>query len=288
MVILELSEKFRTMKPYFTIPVTLANSDATVIIRFATFIKFFLMLFLVHICLFSFGQIKSPQCIDVALKNTVKGGNLNCKYAIGDTVVFTVKVYREDDNEILSDTIIVQGQESPNLKFISYKGSRGTYDKPNRLWTFKGLGLNDTLSTEVKFVIIPVEGFEGGLICSEVWVKYMKNCDIDSHAGDKNTAEDDYDRTCISIPIRICRNKSEIAQLIAPDGYSTYQWYLEGQLIDGANSKIYETTQKGNYSVQVDGNKCPTPNCCPIIVEDFCPCISDICIPYKIDKKNLK
>lgn len=41
------------------------------------------------------------------------------------------------------------------------------------------------------------------------------------------------------------------SQLVTSSGYNTYQWYYQGDPIQGATSSAYMATQSGNYSVQV-------------------------------------
>lgn len=41
------------------------------------------------------------------------------------------------------------------------------------------------------------------------------------------------------------------SQLIATAGFSTYQWYYDGTIIDGAIGNSYDATQSGSYSVEV-------------------------------------
>ena len=45
--------------------------------------------------------------------------------------------------------------------------------------------------------------------------------------------------------------------LTAQQGFTTYQWYLNGELIPGATSNVYEATQSGSYTVVVtNGSNC--------------------------------
>ena len=229
-------------------------------------------------------NLKNCACekIDVALTKTIKGGK--CQFKNGDLVTFVIKVFRQDGLDVPSDSIVVEGLASPDLVFVSFSGNTGSYDKANRLWKIPNISKSDTAITEITFKIDKPNDFEGGLICSEAWVKSMKKCDIDSNPGDKNPNEDDYAKACVSISVKICKSRNEKAQLIAPDGFTTYQWFLDGNLIMGANQAVYETNSKGSYTVQVDGNICLSPTCCPITVEEFCACLPNICVPIQISK----
>lgn len=46
------------------------------------------------------------------------------------------------------------------------------------------------------------------------------------------------------------------ADLVSSEG-DTYQWLLDGEVIDGANGQTYEATERGRYAVQVTIQGCP-------------------------------
>ena len=44
---------------------------------------------------------------------------------------------------------------------------------------------------------------------------------------------------------------TDVINLSIPDSYSSYQWLLDGEAIDGANTNTYMATESGDYSVEV-------------------------------------
>ncbi len=108
--------------------------------------------------------------------------------------------------------------------------------------------------------------------------------DYDSKACNKIEAEDNFARACVSVPSKICVERSERISLTAPFRYTNYQWYLNGQIIIGANSQEYTADRPGTYTLKLDSNQCPTGNCCPIYGEDFCECKPNICVLFTIIK----
>lgn len=61
---------------------------------------------------------------------------------------------------------------------------------------------------------------------------------------------DSYDVTVIEAPQQPTVIQDG-AYLVAPNGFEMYQWYLNGEIIEGATGITYEPTQSGAYSVQV-------------------------------------
>ena len=109
---------------------------------------------------------------------------------------------------------------------------------------------------------------------------------MDSKAGDKNTLEDDFATVKVSVPILICTTKNESVVLSSSGAFTTYQWQLNGVDIIGAISSTYTANVAGNYTVITNGNACLFGDCCPIIVQDSCPCPPEICVPFRVSKSK--
>ncbi len=56
--------------------------------------------------------------------------------------------------------------------------------------------------------------------------------------------------------------------LSVPSAFSTYQWFLNGQPISGANSSFYTTQTPGSYFVTVGGGNCITTSDTVVVIEN--------------------
>ena len=177
--------------------------------------------------------------------------------------------------------VIVKDSIGVNFELVSQLPSEGTYNPLTSRWSGVSLAAGDTATLTLQLRVLTNMG---GLTCVESWVDSLSHNDLDSTPGDRVSTEDDIARACISVPISICPSRGESAQLTAATGYSTYQWYLNGALIVGANSASYTATTAGSYTVLVDGGTCPNGSCCPIVVQENCPCPVQICVPISITK----
>ncbi|WP_123985276.1 Ig-like domain-containing protein [Taibaiella soli] len=67
----------------------------------------------------------------------------------------------------------------------------------------------------------------------------------------------------------ICANDTAALEAPAGAGY-TYQWYLNGAIIPGANGQIYSTSTAGNYTVQVTtANGCTATSTTAVTISTF-------------------
>ncbi|MBP8155734.1 MAG: hypothetical protein KAX81_01825, partial [Leadbetterella sp.] len=215
--------------------------------------------------------------VDVKLTGTIIG---NCERVVGDTVIYQVKVFREDSNAGSVD-VVVKDSLGVNFELVSQIASEGSFNISTSRWSGISLAAGDTATLTFQLRILTNIG---GLTCVESWVDSLSRTDLDSNPGDRITTEDDIARACISVPISICTSKAETAELTTSLGYTSYQWYRNGTAISGATLPTYIAGQGGSYTVIVNGSLCPNGSCCPIVVQENCPCPVEICLPITIRK----
>ncbi|WP_185155628.1 SdrD B-like domain-containing protein [Rudanella paleaurantiibacter] len=79
---------------------------------------------------------------------------------------------------------------------------------------------------------------------------------------------------CLSVPIRVCKGLPFALRLLAPVGFSRYQWYLtapgasSSTLVSDSGQESFTATALGEYHVQVDNGQCPNGSCCPVVIEE--------------------
>lgn len=223
--------------------------------------------------------VLEAQSIDLSIIGQSDG---NCARAIGDTVVFQMVVQRSDTLNLTS-SISLKDSLSANFKFVSATVSDGVYDSNTGIWSNVNLSKNGKDTITIEAVLLTSLG---GHNSNSLWILTSNYNDIDSKAGDKNTLEDDFATVKVSVPLKICTTKNESVVLSTSGTFTSYQWQLNGINIVGAISATYTAIAPGNYTVITNGNACQSGDCCPIIVEDSCPCPPEICVPFKVSKSK--
>ena len=217
--------------------------------------------------------------IDLSITGLSDG---NCARAIGDTVVFQMVIQRNDTLAVTS-MVSLKDSLSTNFKFISASVSDGVYNSNTGIWSNVNLSKNGKDTITIVAVILTSAG---GYNSNSLWIISSNYNDVDSKAGDKNTLEDDFATVKVSVPILICTTKNESVVLSSSGAFTTYQWQLNGVDIIGAISSTYTANVAGNYTVITNGNACLFGDCCPIIVQDSCPCPPEICVPFRVSKSK--
>ena len=223
-------------------------------------------------------SLPSSTDVDVKLTGTILG---NCERAIGDIITYQVKVFREDTLGNGTVDVVVADSLSSNFELVSQIASEGSFNVGTSKWSGISLAAGDTATLTFQLRVLTNMG---GLSCVESWIDSLSRNDVDSNPGDRVTTEDDIARACISVPMSICPSNSESAELSTSLGYTSYQWYRNGALISGATTATYTANTAGSYTVIVNGGTCPNGSCCPIIVQENCPCPVEICLPISIRK----
>ncbi|MDF7820551.1 SdrD B-like domain-containing protein [Runella sp. MFBS21] len=215
--------------------------------------------------------------VDITLKKFV-----NKKIAaIGDTLVFTIKVWNQADNNATGVEVL---DSLPNtVAFVngSFLASRGSASFTNNVitWNIGNIAANgDTVTLTYK-----IKAVSQGLHFNTAQVSKTNEKDKDSTPGNNDETEDDIDRQCFTVPVKLC--PGEVVEASVPAKYTNVQWFLNGQPVNAGNTVLFSET--GNYTFTATNNSCPAEGCCPIIIEpgDNC-CPENICIPFTISKSK--
>lgn len=216
--------------------------------------------------------------IDLALKKLI-----NTKIAhIGDTLTYTIKVW----NEFINDASGVEVTDSiaTTVGFItnSFVASRGSAVISGNVikWTIGNIAANgDTITLTYK-----VKATQQGIHFNVAEISKTNEKDRDSTPGNGKEDEDDIDRQCFTVPIKLCPGEKIEAGI--PAKYTGVKWYkgnVELTALAGQNVVLLE--EAGTYTFTSTTNACPAEGCCPIIIEpgDNC-CPEDLCVPFVIQK----
>lgn len=209
-----------------------------------------------------------PTCnqkYDVALTKTVSTSSAN----VGDFLTFTIAAYNQG-NQLLTN-IDVSDVLPSGFTYISNSVTNGTYNTGTNIWTMPSLGIgqNATLT-----LLAQVATGAKGVYYNTAEVTAMSETDIDSSPNNQNPDEDDLDRACVSVPIKLCGNATFLAT--AEAGFYNYQWYKNGVILSGETNPYYLITGIGTYhyvaTVNPGGGN-PINFCCPIVVQNTsCTC----------------
>jgi gliding motility-associated-like protein len=119
-------------------------------------------------------------------------------------------------------------------------------------WIFQGASTTTSNSNAPTNICYPSPGtYAVTLIISNIC-----GSDTGISAGYINVQSSSGSGVLISGNLTFCQGSN--TTLSVPSAFSTYQWYLNGQPISGANSSFYTTQVPGSYYVTVGGGNCIT------------------------------
>lgn len=217
---------------------------------------FFLFLML----LISFGAIAQDLSVSIATPPTPG--------STGSPQSYTVTLMNTGASAVTGIVQVTNTFNPPNGVAVTVgtpTASSGTY--ASGVWSVNGLAANASVT-----LIIPVTPNAGGVfyLTSEI-TQGGTPTDPDSTPNNGATAglgEDDIDRKCFSVPIRICAGESYTASV--PAGYTNIQWTKDGVTVVGSGSSL-NITASGSYTFTAMSGTCAVDGCCPIIVQILPP-----------------
>ncbi|TAG18609.1 MAG: DUF11 domain-containing protein, partial [Cytophagales bacterium] len=229
--------------------------------------------------------LKVQTCIDtidLKLKKMV-----DVKTAkLGDVITYTIKVWNESNKNATG--VVVTDQLPATLQYVSAgsSASRGTYNPADGKWTIGNIAAagvpanGDTVTLTVKAKIVGE-----GVTFNTAEITGADQKDKDSTPGNGADGEDDLDRACFTVPIKLCTNLGQKVVATVPSQYAGVVWKdAQGQQIGTGNS--IELSKAGTYTFTSTSGTCPANGCCPVIVEAVDCCSPNICIPFTATKKR--
>lgn len=223
--------------------------------------------------------INAQNCqVDLALKKLI-----STKIAqLGDTLTYTIKVWNEFINN--ASGVEVTDSIAATVEFItnSFTASRGTAAINGNVikWTIGNIAAaGDTVTLTYK-----VKAVQEGVHFNTAEISRTNEKDKDSTPGNAKDNEDDLDRQCFTVPVKLC--PGEKMQVSVPTKYVNVKWFKAGMEITSlAGQNTVLLSQTGIYTFTADNNTCPTEGCCPVIIEPGNNCCPDeLCVPFTIKK----
>lgn len=215
--------------------------------------------------------------VDLALKKMI-----NKKIArVGDTLIYTLKVWNESDQNATG--VEVTDTLSTSVQFLngSFAAGRGSASLSGNVikWvigTIAAQGDTVTLSYKIKAIA-------EGIHFNVAEISKINEKDTDSTPGNGKDVEDDLDRQCFTVPLKLCAG--EKVQINVPEKYTNVQWYKDGSTAVIAVGNEVLISEIGTYNFTASNSICPAQGCCPIIIElgDTC-CPTNLCVPFTVKR----
>ena len=220
--------------------------------------------------------INAQDCeIDLALKKLIDKKVVQ----IGDTLTYTIKVWNESVNN--ASGVSVTDSIASTVQFIagSFMPSRGTASISGSVitWNIGNIAANgDTVTLTYR-----IKAIQEGIHYNTAQICAANEGDVDSTPCNNNEEEDDIDRQCFTVPIKLC--PTEQIEVSIPAKYTNVQWFKDGGTTPVATGNAVLLKDVGSYTFTATNNTCPAEGCCPVIIvpgENCCPV--DLCIPFTI------
>ncbi|MBB3839366.1 putative repeat protein (TIGR01451 family) [Runella defluvii] len=222
--------------------------------------------------------INAQDCtkeVDLALSKSISK-----KIAqIGDVLTYTIKVWNESATNATG--VSVTDSIATTVQFVSgsFVASRGSASISGNVikWNIGSISANGDTVTLTYQIKVTQEGvhFNTAEICT------TNEKDVDSTPCNHDDTEDDIDRACFTVPVKLC--PGEVVEVSIPAKYTNVQWFKNGGTTPVASGNSVLFSDLGSYTFTATNQTCPAEGCCPVIIEagtNCCPV--DLCIPFTI------
>ena len=227
--------------------------------------------------------IVAKNCIDtvdLALKKTV-----DTKIAkLGDVITYTIKVW--NNSKTNATGVGVTDQLPAGLQYVSATATRGTYTTTTGIWTIGSVAalsgnpvVGDTVTLSIKAKVL-----SEGVTFNTAEISSADQKDKNSTPGNGIDGENDLDRVCITVPIKLCLGQG--VEVVVPTNYTGIIWKDATGIVIPSNGNTVTFIKAGTYNFTATNGQCPAGGCCPVIVEEVNCCPAELCIPFTIVKKK--
>ena len=208
-----------------------------------------------------FGEVLPTNSVtDLSLK----ASQVNRKVEIGSEI--ETKLVLKNNSQVAATNIKVYVNTPNSSPFVQFKSSLpsfGNFNINSGLWEIPNLAGGDSVNITLKYV-------PNG---SGIWFLESEIYSLDQQDGDStplnfNSAEDDYTKTCVSVPIKVADANFFGRQILIQDtGITNITWKKDGVLIPNQTSSILQVTTVGSYTFESPNFPCPSQGCCPYVFE---------------------
>jgi hypothetical protein len=195
---------------------------------------------------------------------TLKSQQTSRKVEIGSEI--ETKIVLRNQSQVTATNIKVHvntPNATPFVRFVGSTPTRGEFNINSGLWQIPSLVSQDSVVLTLRY-----NPSEYGIWFVESEVFSSDQPDSDSTPSNQTQAEDDYARSCISVPVKVSSSTFAGRQIIIQDPTLTnITWRKDGVIIPNQTSNILQVTSVGSYTFESPNFICPTQGCCPYIFE---------------------
>jgi uncharacterized repeat protein (TIGR01451 family) len=214
---------------------------------------------------------------------------INKKIAqIGDELTYTIKVFNQLN--VAATGVEVKDTIATSVQFVtnSFSASRGSASISGNVitWTIGGIAANAGMNGDTVTLTYKVKATQVGLHFNTAEISKTNEKDVDSTPSNGKESEDDIDRQCFTVPIKLC--PGEKVEASVPAKYTGVKWFKGTQELTAlAGQNVVMLDAAGEYTFTATNGTCPASGCCPIIIlpgDNCCP--AEVCVPFTIKKKK--
>jgi gliding motility-associated-like protein/uncharacterized repeat protein (TIGR01451 family) len=188
--------------------------------------------------------------------------NLSYKICNGDSILIGEKIYKESG--IYVDTLQTQFDCDSIIQTNLFVSPVYNVQIIDTICSGDSIIVNGKIYKESGVYLDSLKSINGcdSILTIDLFKREIKQAEIDING--------------INV---LCSNINSIS-LYSINTYDSYQWYKNGQIIEGATLQDYDATKSGNYSILVTQFGCTSKDTIAIIESTECPEIDtlDICI----------
>lgn len=197
----------------------------------------------------------------------------NQQPGLNGSTTLTISVKNEGTNP--ASGVEVAALLPAGMSFQTYATATGNYDAVTSIWTIGDIPVGQTVTLNIvaKVTQTAVQYFTAQ-------ISKVNEQDVDSTPNNNIETEDDFGRTCVTVPAPIC--PGQIFELSIPMGYTNIKWFKDNVEIPGETGLTYQITTPGTYRFTASNVACPTQGCCSYIFYEGDCCAKTVCVPFSV------
>jgi uncharacterized repeat protein (TIGR01451 family) len=212
-------------------------------------------------------NIKVENCskeVDLTLKKTTHSRVTQ----MADPLTYTLKVWNQSENNATGVEVLDNISTTVEFQTGSFTVSRGSASISGNIihWIIGPIAAKgDTVTLTYR-----VKALQDGVHFNTAEISKTNEKDIDSTPANVDDSEDDIERQCFTVPIKLCKDESVEVNVLP--GYTNVRWFKNGRPIS-LTGNVVLLSEIGSYTYTATNQACPADGCCPIIVEldNTCP-----------------